>query len=199
MKQDRRRRLIPQSVLPSSEEIEKSPTWQSVRRTQEALRDMGERGLFPKISPEMTENLQQMREALEQSEVVREARERREREIDEEQREYEAELRRIEEARTRPPETKQPNRPAHRAPRALPLWSEAMDYVTSERQKKPALEGSMKEAHLVKDWFRVHGIEIINEDEKAKKAKSANPHPVIVLSLKQLQRRIRGWFEPAKT
>src|SRR5262249_35429046 len=87
MREDNRRRRIPQSLLPTPEEIEKSPLWQSVRCRQEALRDMRERGLLPRISSEMTEKLRQMREALENPDlekVIREQRERRQCEIDEE-------------------------------------------------------------------------------------------------------------------
>jgi len=85
-----------------------------------------------------------------------------------------------------------PAKPAHRPPREIPQWPEAMNYLAKERTR-PSHE-KKTEPVCVRDWLRDHhGVEIV--DPKSKKAKAANVPNTIVLCLKQLGRRIDQWFE----
>jgi hypothetical protein len=205
MKQNSHRRRGPQSLPPSPEELEQSPLWQSLRQMGEGIRSMQERGLLPKVTPEMTEKLRQTRESLENSEasrIFREAQERRQREIDDEQREHEEELCRIEERkraeegqrRTEEERHHNEERNEHRGsggrPRIeFPHLKEALDKL-GEKWPRARSNSKVLQRHIkfVSDYCRDHGDEVgrIYDDN----GKVLDPN-----LRKTFRRRIVAWKE----
>jgi len=186
MGQNNRRRRRLQSLLPTPEELEKSPAWQRIRQMGEELRSMRERGLFPKISPEMAEKLRAMREALENTHAIREARERRHAEVDEELRECEEELRRAEEQETTD-ETLGPG--PGRPPIEFPSLEPALDAMVEQWPKARHSKTDKRQIKFVSNYCREHGDEvgrIYDADET-----------VVDKALEQaFRRRIKKWKNP---
>ena len=96
-----------------------------------------------------------------------------------------------------PVERLQPaSRPRHRPPTEIPFWSDAMTMLeTKLRRPYPAI--TKTQVLVVRDWLRdEREVEIIEPNsERARSARAdSNNSKLVILSLRQVQRKIDEWF-----
>jgi hypothetical protein len=89
-------------------------------------------------------------------------------------------------------------RPAHRVAGEIPHWSEAMEELKRQRERRLDLVNKPTEqARSVVRWLAARGVEIVESSSKRAKDVGLNPN-IVVLSERQLIRRIDDWFAEPK-
>jgi hypothetical protein len=101
-------------------------------------------------------------------------------------------------AEAEPAEPEPRQRPAHRVPRKIPRWTEAMEELKRQRERRLDLaEKPTEQARSVARWLGKRGVEIVEPSSERAKDAELNPH-IIVLSERQLIRRINKCLEPPR-